>query len=353
MSNEETATNGAPKVEVIPGTSTSEGFGSITSTAMAETASTAVAAQATAATNARYIMAMQRPRDWDNVRVNLLKECKRPRFAQVARYLKPVGKGLTGPSIRFAEAAIRCMGNIMPETRVTYDDTKKRIVCVSVTDLEANVTYSADIVIEKTVERSKPREGQAPIAVRMNSNGQKTFIVEAIEDDLVNKQGALVSKAIRELSLRLLPGDIKDEAMDMVTATQEKDDAADPDAARKRLVDAFVELGVKPSDLKTYLGHELGTASPAEIVELRSVYAAMRDGESNWKDALDSKAKASAAPDVKPVTVKDKVAAAKVKNSAPVPHTTDGEVIEAKGKKGDGADDAGAEAALGRQPGDD
>jgi hypothetical protein len=313
--------NGTARVEVVPGTSTKDEFGGVTSTALAETASTAVAAQATASVQARYVLAMKNPRDLDEVRVRLLKECKRPRFAEVARYLKPVGQGVTGPSIRFAEAALRCMGNVMPEVATVYDDTKKRIVRVTVTDLEANLTYSQDVVVEKTVERSKLRGGQQPIAVRTNSNGYKTFIVEATEDDLLNKQAALVSKALRTLALRVLPGDILDECMDQVIATQEARDKADPDAARKRLVDAFVQIGVKPSDIKTYLGHDLAASSPAEISELRAVYAAIRDGEGTWADAVATKLKAKQdAPDAaKQATTKDKVAAAKKAAERPAP----------------------------------
>lgn len=308
MANE----NGAAKVEVVPGTTTKDEFGGVTSTALAETASTAVAAQATAAVQARYVLAMKNPRDLDDVRVRLLKECKRPGFAEVARYRKPVGAGVEGPSIRFAEAALRCMGNVMPEVATIYDDPKKRIIRVTVTDLEANLTYSQDVVVEKTVERSKLRNGQVPVAVRTNSGGYKTYIVEATEDDLLNKQAALVSKALRTLALRVLPGDILDECMAQVLATMEARDKADPDAARKRLVDAFVAIGVKPSDIKTYLGHDLASSSPAEIAELRAVFAAIRDGEGTWADAVASKVKSKQesgdAP--KPSTAKDKVAAA-------------------------------------------
>jgi hypothetical protein len=315
--------NGKSMVEAKAGTTTKEEFGAVTSSALAETASSAVAAQATAAVQARYVMALKKPRDWDDVRVSLLKECKRPRFAEVARYLKPVGRGVTGPSIRFAEAALRCMTNVLPETATIFDNREKRILRQSVTDLESNVTYSLDITIEKTVERSSLRDGQTPMAVRTNSFGKKVFIVEATEDDLLNKQNALVSKALRQNALRLLPGDILDECMDAIVDTQEKQDKADPDAARKKLVDAFVSMGVKPSDLKLYLGHELASASPAEIGELRAVYAAIRDGEGNWKDALAIKQKGAAdGSDTKPKTTKEKVAEAKAKaNGAPAAQT--------------------------------
>lgn len=69
-----------------------------------ETAASAAAAQSKALVEARYTVAINRPRDIDAVRQALLKECSRPSFAAVARYNKPIGKGVVGPSIRFAEA---------------------------------------------------------------------------------------------------------------------------------------------------------------------------------------------------------------------------------------------------------
>src|SRR5690606_29143084 len=60
--------------------------------AVHETAATSIAAAAKAAIEARYILALKRPRDWDTVRTRLLKECDRPGFADAAIYRKPVGK---------------------------------------------------------------------------------------------------------------------------------------------------------------------------------------------------------------------------------------------------------------------
>lgn len=287
-------------MEIVPmaGGSVRQDFGGVESTALAETASTAVAAQARAAVESRYILALRRPRDWDDVRVRLLKECARPGFAALAIYRKPIGAGVEGPSIRFAEAALRCMTNVFPEVAVVYDDAGKRIVRVSVTDLESNLTYSQDLVVEKTVERASVKGGQTAISQRTNSYGKTTFLVAATEDDLLMKQGALVSKALRTLALRILPGDLLDDAVRKVWETRNAENARDPEAARKALADAFAPLGVMPSDLKTYLGHELGSAGPAEIEELRSLFAAIREGETTWSDAVEAKgaAKPAAAP---------------------------------------------------------
>lgn len=273
--------------------------------AQPETASTAIAARVRAEVEARYVIAQRMPRDLEQVRVELLKECARPGFARAARYHKPVGKGVEGPSVRFAEAAILKLGNIAVDTLVVYDDDVKRIVRVSVTDLEKNVPYNKDVVLEKVVERVGLRPGQTAIKSRINSRGQVTHLVAATEDDLLNKQGALESKALRVLALRVLPADIRDECMDAVIETLNKTIAQDPDAERRKMIDAFAELGIQPSDLKLYLGHDLATTSPKEVIELRAVFSALREGETTWAEAIEHKTGGKRPANAKPQTLED------------------------------------------------
>lgn len=282
-------------------------FGAHEQIARTETATTAMAAQAKANVEARFILALQRPRDIDTVRVRLLKECKRPGFAQVARYSKPVGgQRIEGASIRFAEAALRLMGNVLPETSVIYDDNQKRIVRVSVTDLETNLTYSSDVSVEKTVERSNLKDGQVPLGSRKNSYGKTVYLLPATEDDIANKVNANVSKALRGHALRILPGDILEEAMELCIKTLNSEAAADPDRERKKIADAFASLRVMPNHLAEYLGHTIDTCAPAELVELRALYQAIKDGETTWHAAAEQRA-----GDKKPSSkAKEKVAAA-------------------------------------------
>jgi len=291
----------AALVPVQAGTIDRQEMGSRQLTRSAETTTSAAAARAEATVKARYSMAVMRPRDMDDVRQRVLKEARRPGFAQVARYSKPMGgKPVVGPSIRFAEAAARLMGNIDIDCPVTFEDDDKRIVRCTVTDLEGNTTYSKDVTVTKSVERKSLKAGQVPLGQRINSYGDKVFLVAATDDDLLVKQAALESKAIRTLLLRLIPGDIVEEAMTEVVSTLQKTDAADPDAARKQVADAFARLGVMPAELAKYLGHDLGTCSPAELTDLRAVYNAIKDGESTWaatmatKDVVDAPQKGAA-----------------------------------------------------------
>lgn len=270
-----------------------EGFSEThTTLAVQETASTAIAAQSKAMVESRYVMAMRNPRDWDQVRQDLIKECRRPSFAnnKSAYYIKPIGNGVEGLGIRFVEVALRCMKNVLVETTMIFEDDVKEVHRVSVTDLEANITYPLDVRVSKTVERSKPMDDGSYISVRKNSHNKLTYTVPANDDDLLNKRGALISKAIRTIGLRIIPGDLCDEAEEIIKHIRHDEAAKDPDAERRRIVDAFAEIGVTATDLTGYLGHELVKCSPAQIVKLRGIYGAIRDGEATWKSVMDNKA---------------------------------------------------------------
>lgn len=255
------------------------------------TADAAVAAQMQAQVQARYIMAMRRPRSWNAVRQQVLHECKRSRFAESAWYRKPIGGGKTvdGFSIRFAEMALRNMTNMAPEVITTYDDARKKIIRVQLSDLEANLTYSTDITIEKSVERRNVRPGQTVLGKRTNSTGQIVFLVEASEADLVNKENANVSKTLRNLVLRMLPGDIQDEAREQIQDTLSSSVDKDPDAARKALMDGFSSINVGVRQLEEYLGHDVNTVSNKEVLELRQVFRAVHDGETTWHETMEGR----------------------------------------------------------------
>lgn len=256
-----------------------------------ETSTAGLAKQAEATVQARYLVARANPRDLLDVRVRLLGECKRPRFAGCAVYEKPIGndKVVTGPSIRFAEAAARCLGNLWTQADVVYDDHEKRIIRVAVTDLEANTTFEVPALIEKTVERSVVPKGDAPISQRTNSRGKITYLLRANEDQVLAKGGVAISKAMRNCIIRLLPGDILDEAMEQVEATLNDPKAVDPAAERNRIADGFAKLNIRPSQVKEYLGHEIGSATPAELRSLRGLWTAISEGHTTWDEAMESR----------------------------------------------------------------
>jgi hypothetical protein len=259
-------------------------------------AAVAAAESSKARIQSAYIMAMQRPRDVDVSRDRILKACKRSMFAEKVEFSKPVGgKQIKGPSIRFAELALREWGNILSDVQVLYEDDTVRRSRVLVIDLETNASFSKEIQVTKTVERKKAQDREV-ISERINTNNEKVYIVKATDDELHNKEAALISKALRNEGLRIIPSDIIDESIEVAKATLAAKDREDPDAARKKVLDAFSEIGVKPKDLEKYLGHKTDTLNPKELADLRSIYRAIKDGEATWLDYTQEKAPGDPGP---------------------------------------------------------
>lgn len=290
-------------------------FGATQLAVSGETAVAAAAATARAMVEARFVMALQRPRDWDDVRAKLLRAIERPGFAGKhgekskpgqAWFSKPIGDGVEGLTIRFAEEVFRCMGNVDARPVTVYEDATRRIVEVTVLDLESNLSFASTVLVPKTVERKFLKKGEVALSVRTNSQGEPTYTRLATEDEIMSTQGSLISKAMRTNGLRLLPGDIRAECETRIQAIRFGEAATNPDGVRKEISDAFNKLNVVPSALKQYLGHELALATPAELSELRELYKAIKDGKVTWVEALRSvmeeRGEAEAPKKAEPVT---------------------------------------------------
>lgn len=246
-----------------------------------------LASQRGAEIQARHLLALAHPRDPDVVRQKLLLECHRPSFADVARYRKPIGKGVEGLSIRFAEAALRIMKNITIRQTITSEDEYSRTIEVEVADVQENVSSSRSITIAKTVERNSTRDGDVIVRQRTGSRGQTVYIIEATEDELLGKESSNISKAIRTGVLMLVPGDLLDECEKTILGTLRKKDAEDPDGARRNVFDSFATIGVTVDQIKLYLGHDGNTLVLEELQDLREIFCTIRDGETTWKATID------------------------------------------------------------------
>jgi len=188
-----------------------------------------------------YIMAYQKGRNIDQARVKILKMCEIPEFAEKVEYSKPIGgKKIKGLSIRFAEAALALYENVLTEAQLLFEDDNIKRIRISTLDLEANTQFSRDISIKKTVERkSKKNREDDYISERQNSYDQTVYLLRATEDEVMVKESAYVSKFIRTEGLRLIPADIKEEAIKKARAVLSMRDREDPNAAKKRILDAF------------------------------------------------------------------------------------------------------------------
>lgn len=259
-----------------------------------ERAEGGVSVMQTAATEevrARYIMAFQRPRSYDDARIKMTRACARAGFAEQALYAKPIGGGKTaeGLSIRFAEEAARSWGNLYVSKTLVTDEPDKEVWRVFCVDLESNLTESEDVTIEKVVEQSFVRDGQPPLSMRLNSYGKPVYLYPADEGRLITKRRAALSKAKRAVVLANIPGEIQDECKAEIKRTRAEGDR-DPTMARKKLVDAFASINVMPSMLEELLGHPIAQVTPAELEELRGYYAGLKSGDiESWGEIMASK----------------------------------------------------------------
>lgn len=253
------------------------------------TASEMVAAQTEAEVKAGFSLAQLAPRNEERARVNIVTACKNLRFAEKCIFKKPMGgnKFVEGPSIRFAEEMLRNWCNVKIQQITIYDDPQRRIVRVICYDLQANIPYGKDIIIEKTVER-KSAKGRTVISERVNSYGEKVSLVVATEDEVMNKENALVSKSIRNNGLRLIPSHIVDEALDTARETMKAGIDKDPMAVMRSMLNSFQLLGISVEDIEGYMGHKIDQTNSTEITQLQSIYNTIKSGESKWSDYLEN-----------------------------------------------------------------
>lgn len=279
-----------------------------------EMAATAVAAAAKANVEARFVMALHRPRNFDVARDRLLAACQRPGFAEKAVYRRPMGgETITGLSIRFAEEALRAWGNIDVQASIIYDDDERLILQVNCMDLETLVNEGDQTVITKRVERKNPK-GREVLGQRINSSGDTTYICKASDEEVLVKVNAAKSRMIRNMGLRLIPSDVLEDARKLCDQTSIAETGKDIQVSRQKMVEAFNKLGVQPADIGRYLGHDCWQASVPELNELREVIQTVREG-TPWREILAEKL-ADRAPEAPPIpSLETKTAGA----PAPVP----------------------------------
>ncbi len=256
-------------------------------------AARAVEAAAKAEIEAGYILAMRSPRDENTCRIKITFVCKNLHFAETAMYKKPIGRGqdkkeITGLSIRFAEEAMRLWKNIKTVQTVIYDDFRRRVMKVTVIDLESNVSYSRDITLEKVVER-KTSAGRVVLSERTNSYGERVFTVVATEDEIFQKEAALVSKMIRTNGLRLIPEHIRSECEGIIRSVVKEGVDKDPGAAKRKILDSFAKQGIMPKNVEEYIGGSLDIITNDQLLDLQGVYNSIKEGESTWQEIMEKK----------------------------------------------------------------
>jgi hypothetical protein len=218
---------------------------------------------------AAYVIAKKFPRNEHQAYIAIMDSCKRPHLAEQAMYAYPRGSTtVTGPSIRLAEVLAQKYGNCKIGIEILSQNTEQTEARAYAIDLESN--YSVDSCF--TVKH-----------VRNTKKGSYKITDERDIREMILNMG---SRYLRGCIMRIIPGDIVESAIAQCEKTLLSSDVPISEQI-KRMVIAFDELGVKVEHLEKRLGHNLDATIPVEIVALKAIYKALKDGAASREDFFD------------------------------------------------------------------
>lgn len=254
-----------------------------------ETSAAVFGARERAAIEARTLVAQKWPRDMNVVRDQLLEACGRFRFADMAMYEKPVGdKKASGLSIRFAEEFMRTYGNIDVAVYVVSENDEQRVLEAAAVDYQRNVAYRATAVVSKYVWRRSPRSGDEVVSKKTNSQNKTTYKIRADDDAMFTSTQAASAKASREATLKHCPADLREECEEKIEETLAAIGGKDPEKFLAEILKAFFKVGVEKAQLDEYLGKSVSLLNVAEMLQLRRLCQAIKQGETDWAEVMRS-----------------------------------------------------------------
>lgn len=219
----------------------------------------------------KMFLARQFPRDPDWSMQNVLRECERPELASAAQYEYPKGDSVVkGPSIRLVEVLARHWGNIdCGVQEIETDGSSTTIKCYA-WDLETNV--SDEKVFSVKHERS-------------TRNGRYKLTDERDIYEMVANKGA---RRKRACLLAVMPGWYVDAAVEACEKTLKASltDGKSMEEVRANIIAAFGEFNITPEQISAKLSKDIDKLNENDVVKLRHLYSAIKDGFVKAADAF-------------------------------------------------------------------
>lgn len=211
---------------------------------------------------AAIVSAKKFPRNPVEAMDRILNACTRPTLAEGALYsYSRGGAEVTGPSIRLAEAMAQAWGNMQFGVRELEQRDGESTVEAFAMDVETNTRQVK--VFQVAHERHTKR------GVTKLTDPRDIY-------ELVANQGA---RRLRACILGVIPGDVTEAAVKQCEHTLGANADTSPDGLKK-LTGAFEQFSVTKEQIEKRIGCRLEAIRPAQVVQLKKVYASLRDGMS-------------------------------------------------------------------------
>lgn len=227
-----------------------------------------LATREAAETIALFHGARANPRDPARAMDHIITAFGRPELAESATYVySRGGTEITGPSIRAAEALRLEWGNLSSGWRVV--STNPGLDGVNVSEVEAwAIDYETGC-----------RES-AQWAVRHWRDTKSGGYALKDDRDVYELLANQASRRRRACILALIPADVVETAMRQAHETMRATADVTPEQISK-LVKAFAEFGVTRDMLAKKIQRPVESIAPAQLVQMKKHYAALRDGIAN------------------------------------------------------------------------
>lgn len=228
--------------------------------------------RAIAEVQAAMVIARMNPRDQRTAMDRILNACARPSLANAAIYTYARGgTDITGPSIRLAEAMAQNWGNMQFGMRELSQANGESTVQAYAWDVETNT--------RREITFQVPHVRYAKKGVTKPTDPRDIY-------ELIANQGA---RRLRACILSVIPGDVTEAAVEQCNATMHAKADTSAEAVAK-LVQAFADFGVNKEQIEKRIQRRLDAIQPAQIVQLRKVYASLKEGMSKpaeWFEFVD------------------------------------------------------------------
>lgn len=233
--------------------------------------------KAIAEAQGKLVIAKQFPRDEFTAYDKFMAACSRPSLASKAMYSYPrSGSTISGPSIRLAEEAARCWGNVdfgVKELSQKDGESEMMAYCW---DMETNVISSQQFVVHHV----------------MDTRSGKRKLTE--QRDIYENNANMAGRRLRARILAILPPDLIEAGLDQCRRTL-AGKADEPLEDRvKKMVKAFEKISVRREMLEKRMGHGISEMTIDELVEHIGIYNNIKDGNAkvgDWFESADNSKK--------------------------------------------------------------